>query len=58
MSGADSLLRNCSWHAENLLRQRGHFNTVVFVAQYADGARRRFERSCNNAQPQPPTPTC
>jgi hypothetical protein len=52
MSGAaaDDLLRSCSWHAEKLLRKRGHFSTVLFLAQHADSSRERmFERFCNNA---------
>ena len=45
----DDLLRSCSWRADKLLRQRGHFNTVLFLAQYADGRRQWFERSCAHA---------
>jgi hypothetical protein len=47
---ADDLLRSCSWHAEKLLRKRGHFGTVLFLAQHADSSRERmFERFCNAA---------
>jgi hypothetical protein len=45
----DDLLRSCSWRADKLLRQRGHFNTVLFLAKYADGRRQWFERSCAHA---------
>jgi hypothetical protein len=49
-AAANDLLRSCSWHAEKLLRRRGHFNTVLFLAQNADGGRERmFERFCDNA---------
>ena len=35
----DSLLRSCSWQADKLLRKRGHFNTVLWVTELADGSR-------------------
>ena len=53
MPGADqtdSLLRSCAWEADKLLKQqRGHFTSVLFLAEYADGSRQRLQRSCNNA---------
>jgi hypothetical protein len=45
----DSLLRTANWEAEKLLRKRGQFGSVLFVAEYADGRRQRLERWCNNA---------
>jgi hypothetical protein len=51
MPGADqtdSLLRSASY-AEKLFKQHGNFNSVLFIAEYADGSRQRLARSCNNA---------
>jgi hypothetical protein len=46
---ADSLLRSCAWEADKLLKRRGQFSSVLFVAEHADGTRQRLERWCNNA---------
>ena len=45
----DSLLRSCVWESEKMLRKRGNFSSVLFVAERADGTRQRLERFCNNA---------
>ena len=46
----DDLLRSISWNAEKLFKQHGNrFPSVLFLAEYADGTRQRFERLCNNA---------
>ena len=53
MLGADqtdnSLLRSCSFRAEKLLKARGHFSTVLWVALYPDGKRRWWDTPCVNA---------
>jgi hypothetical protein len=52
MPGADqtdSLLRSCAWRADKLLRQRGHFNTVLWLALYPDGHRQWSETNCDCA---------
>jgi hypothetical protein len=49
MPGADltdSLLKSCSFRAEKLLKARGSFNTVLWLAQYPDGHREWFETNC------------
>ena len=45
----DDLLRSCTWEADKLLRKRGQFGSVLFVAEHSDGSRQRLERYCNNA---------
>ena len=53
MPGADqtdsSLLRSCSFRAEKWVKQRGSFNTVLWLAQYPNGKRQWFSTPCVNA---------
>ena len=49
MPGADqtdSLLRSVSFRAEKLLKARGHFRTVLWLAQYPNAQRQWFETPC------------
>jgi hypothetical protein len=43
MTPTQNLLHRCSWHAEKLLRKRGNFNSVLWIAERADGRRESFE---------------
>ena len=43
---AVGVLSSCSWAAEKLLKQRGHFRTFVWLTETRDGVRRSFETSC------------
>jgi hypothetical protein len=45
-SPASRLLRSISWRAEKLFRQRGHFNTYIWLTQTADGRCAYFETGC------------
>jgi len=40
------VLYSCSWAAEKLFKQRGHFQTFIWCTESQDGARRSFETSC------------
>jgi hypothetical protein len=46
MSPAIELLRRCSWQAEKLLKQCGHFRGVLWLAEYPNGQLERFETDC------------
>jgi hypothetical protein len=43
------LLHRCSWQAEKLLKQRGSFRTVLWLAERADGERELAEMGCDDA---------
>lgn len=42
----DSLLRSICRHAEKLFRKRGHFASVLWLTETADGHRQLFETGC------------
>jgi hypothetical protein len=46
---ADDLLRSASWRADKLLKRRGHFNTVLWLTEDANGRGQWFESPCVNA---------
>ena len=48
-AAANDLLRALSWRAEKLLRKRGHFNTVQFLTEDANGHGLWFETNCASA---------
>jgi hypothetical protein len=33
----EALLRSSSWHAENIFKQRGRFDPVLWLVEYTDG---------------------
>jgi hypothetical protein len=49
MNPTVALLHRCSWQAEKLLKQRGAFHVLLWLAEYADGRRERFETDCTGA---------
>jgi hypothetical protein len=49
MSSTAELLHRCSWQAEKLLKQRGHFRTVLWLTERADGERELAETGCDDA---------
>ena len=47
MSPTLDLLHRCSWTAEKLLKRRGSFRTVLWLAELADGQREQIETGCD-----------
>lgn len=49
MISVAALLYRPSYHAEKLLKQRGNFNSVLWLTEHADGRREMRETWCDNA---------
>ena len=46
MSPTVALLHRCSWQAEKLFKQRGHFRSMLWLTECSDGRRERSETDC------------